>query len=394
MAGVLPRVIPFDIHRGADAMTICDPRPIIMWELTRACDLRCRNCVFENSERRVTNELTSYEAFRTVDQIVALHPRELILTGGDPLERSDVGQIIDYARRRGLDPALVMSPTTQLTADAIAMLARHGLSRMVFSLDGSTPEIHHPVHGSAGTFDPTLRAMRLAECAGMLLEVNTLVSRRNVNDLSAIVDLIRPFHVARWNVHFLVPVGGSRNVEMITAEETEAVFAQLDEVRAGEQFALRVVEAPHYRRFLLQRRLDESLEHADGTAVWPDFARYESDDRPQVRDAAIGGPGEFVYISHAGDVRPSEFLPQSAGNLRYRPLDSIYRASDFFVALRDEKNLNGKCGRCESRHVCGGSRARAWAMTGDVFGSDPLCAYQPGTHDLERFGNSAREMTT
>jgi len=359
-------------------MTTCDSHPIIMWELTRSCGLQCHSCTFSAAERRPANELSTYEAYKTIDQIAALRPRELILTGGDALERSDVAEIIDYARRRGLDPALVVSPTAQLTEGAIAALARHGLSRMVFSVDGSTPQIHHAVRGTSGTFGPTLRAMRLAECADLVLEVNTLVTRRNMNDLPAIVDLIRPFHVTRWNVHFLVPVGGARDVEMITAAETETVFAGLADVLGREKFALRVVEAPHYRRFRLQRRLHENLDHAELKSGWPDFVGYDMDDRQQVLDSAIGGPREFVYISHAGDVRASEFLPQSGGNLRYRSLESIYRGSDLLGALRDEKNLKGKCGRCEFRHVCGGSRARSWAMTGDVFGSDPLCAYDPG----------------
>jgi AdoMet-dependent heme synthase len=372
-------------------MATCDPHPIVMWELTRACDLGCRNCVFTAAERRVANELKSYNAYKTIDQIAALQPRELILTGGDPLARQDVGQIIDYARRRGLDPALTVSPTRNLTPTAIDSLVQRGLSRMIFSLDASTCDTHHAVHGSTDTFTATLLAMTAAESGGLALEVNTLVSRRNRNDLPALVDLLRPFHVARWNVHFLVPIGGSMSVEMITSEEVEETFARLEALCRQESFALRVVEAPHYRRFLLQNRRNVDLENTDLAAILPGMSHELVDDCTHILDAAIGSPGEFVYISHSGDVGASEFLPQTAGNLRYRPLESIYRSSDFFNAIRDHANLNGKCGRCEFTDLCGGSRARSSAMTGDLFGSDPLCVYRPGIGAQES-GNATAGM--
>lgn len=376
-------------------MASFDRNPIIMWELTRACDLHCRNCTIGADENRGANELTTYESYKTIDQIASLEPREFIITGGDPLERVDLGQIVDYARRRGLDPAVVMSPTSRLTQDAVAELARHGLTRMIFSIDGSTPEIHHAGHGVVGTFGATLLAMRWAESAGLALEINTLVSRRNADDLRAIVELIRPFRPKRWNVHFLVPTGGATNVEMITGAETERLFATLSEIRNAESFVVRVVEAPHFRRFLLQRNLNHWLEDAATDESWLDFAGYESshDETLDLIDAVIDGPRNFVYISHAGDVRASEFLPQSAGNLRYRPLGAIYRSAELFVAMRDPANFKGKCGRCEFRHICNGSHARAWAMTGDVFASDPLCAHVPGELPFDRSGSRRPSMS-
>jgi radical SAM protein with 4Fe4S-binding SPASM domain len=358
-------------------MTACQPHPIIMWEMTRACDLECRQCAFSGADKREPNDLSTYAAYKTIDQIAALCPREVILTGGDPLERQDVGEIIDYAIRRGLDPALVASPTGRLTAESVEMLARHGLSRMVFSIDGATPESHDAVRGTSGCFATTLEAMRLAVNAGMALEVNTLVSPQNVDELPAIVDVIRPFSAARWNVHFVVPVGGSRKMRMLTAEETEAVFAVLEGIRGRERFALRVVEAPHYRRFRLQRRLEGRLQQLTTPGAGPDRFGLESEDRREAQESAIGGFGEFAYISHAGDVQASAFLPHRAGNLRFRSLEAMCRRGGFFTALGEEKSLHGKCGRCEFRTLCGGSRARAWAMTGDLFGSDPVCAYDP-----------------
>lgn len=339
-------------------MAACEPHPTVLWELTRLCDLRCRGCPSGANERRDPNELSTYEAYKTVDQIAALQPRELTISGGDPLEREDVYQIIDYARRRGLDPSLVLSPTRELTSDAIAKLQANGLTSVVFGVDRAI--------APAG--------MRWAENADMRIEINTLVMRRTMNELDAIVESIRPFRIARWNVHFLVPISASRELEMITAAETERVFAKLEEIRLRESFALRVVEAPHYRRFRVERLLESSM--ASVAQEWGDFTGFvgnTSANAREVLDSALDGARSFVYITHAGEVRASEFAPHVAGNLRYRPLGDIYRGSDLFVALRDPDNLHGKCRACDYRTLCGGSRARAYAMTGDLLGSDPLC---------------------
>lgn len=342
-------------------MIAAEPHPTVLWELTRLCDLHCRGCPSGANEERDPNELSTYEAYKTIDQIAALQPRELTITGGDPLQRDDVYQIVDYARRRGLDPALVLTTSRELTFDAIAALRANGLTRAVFSIDGSTAAIHESLHGVGGTFAATLRAVRAAERAGLRIEMNTLVTRRNAGDLEAIVELLRPLSIERWNVHFVVPIGASRQLEMLTAAEVEQVFATLDAIRARERFTLRVAEAPHYRRFRLQQILEARLAGDDD--AWSD---------------SIDRAHSSVYISHSGEVRPSEFAPHSAGNLRFRPLGDIYRGSDLFVALRDPENLRGKCRECDYRTLCGGSRARAYAMTGDLFGADPLCAYEPG----------------
>src|SRR4051812_20205203 len=355
-------------------MTTFEAHPTVMWELTRACDLHCTNCTIGATAFRSANELSTYEAYKTIDQIAALAPREFIISGGDPLERDDVAQVINYACRRGLDPAFVSSPTSQLTAVAIERIVRNGLTRIIFSIDGSTPAMHHSMRGAA-TFENVLRTIRIAEVVGLKIEINTLITRSNVNELSAIADLIRPIRIARWNLYFLVPTLASSRSGMLTPEQAEHVFATIDSFRARESSAVRVIEAPHYRRYRMQRDLDARLENAD---TWADFAGYENRGGSDVMESALDGARGFVFISHAGDVRASEFLPLSAGNLRYRPLDAIYRGSDLFVALRDPNNLQGKCGRCEFRHICGGSRARAWTVDGNVFADDPLCAYEPG----------------
>lgn len=363
-----------------EVIAACQAHPIVMWELTRACDLHCRNCTIGATERRGAFELTTYEAYKTIDQIAALDPREFMITGGDPLAREDVTQIVNYARRRGLDPAVVVSPTSELTADALARLERNDLTRVIFSIDGATTNAHEAMHGVVGTFATTLRAIRAAERAGLTIEINTLITPRNAHDLAAIADLIRPIRITRWNLYFPVPLIASDRAAMLTADEVEDLFATIDEIRSRETFAVRVVEAPHFRRYRLQRDLDARLNNI-AAGRWPDFSGYESDGagtKNDLMDSAVDGARGFIFISHAGDVRASEFLPLSAGNLRYRPLEAIYRSSDLFVALRNPANLLGKCGRCEFGQICGGSRARAWAAEGNIFADDPLCVYEPG----------------
>lgn len=351
------------------------PARIIMWEITRACRLACSHCAVGAQQRRNPLELSTYEAYKTIDQIVALHPEELIITGGDPLERADIFQLIDYARRRGLQPALTVSPTPALTGAAIGKLKLNGLTRLVISIDSSAPERHDAVRGVSGQFGSALLAIRWARTAELPVEVNTLVTRKNINDLPALAELLADVDVTRWNVYFLVPVGSSRSLEMLTSEEIESVFAKLYEL--GATLPIRTFEAPHYRRYAYEKAIAASQRSID-----------QMFDPQTIADNEFGGIGigkvaadvrNMIFISHTGEVSVSPFLPLTAGNVRYQPLSSLYKYGEMFAALRDDTNLKGKCARCEYKSVCGGSRARAFAMSGDLFGSDPLCNYQPGS---------------
>lgn len=341
--------------------------PTLFWQITRGCDLGCHDCLVaaEGSRRRV-KELSTFEAYKTIDQIAALQPKRFVITGGDPLTRNDFFQLVDYAHRRGLSPAVTVSPTRTLTPESIEGLHRAGLTRLIFNINGSSPLRHDGLYGTPGSFGATDRAMRWARDAGLAVEVNTLVTRRTVSDLAAIADLIKVFEIAAWNIYFLVAIAGSRNIEAITAEEAERAFAIIAGIAATAQFQVGTFEAPHYQRYLLQ-------QGSSNSPSWSDFAGYVSSNTTV---------DDIVFITAEGDVRPSEFLPMNAGNVRYRSLSSVYHDSDLFVALRDRTNLKGKCARCEYREVCGGSRARAWAVTGDAFASDPLCAYQPHTMEV------------
>lgn len=338
-------------------------QPTIIWEITHSCNLACVHCPRSFDDRPIADELSTYEAYKTIDQIASLKPGRFVINGGDPLERADVFQIIDYARRRGLKPAVELVPTPTLTASAIANLRNSGAAAAIFSVNGPTSSHHDKMMGIRGSFEMTMMAIEWARNAGLPVEINSLLTRRGIADLAPIADLLTGLGIEAWNVHFIVPAGAARKLEILTADEAEQAFEILATIQETKHFRVRAVEAPEYRRYLIQRRRDDVL--------WSDFANYLPD---EIASCCID---DVVFIERNGAVRPSAFLPVAAGNIRYRPLFAIVRASDLFVAFRDPSNLKGKCGRCEYRQVCGGSRARAWAATGLLFASDPMCAYQP-----------------
>lgn len=351
-----------------------DAAPIVMWELTRACRLNCVHCPVGAQQKRSPLELSTYEAYKTIDQIVALRPDEFILTGGDLLERGDLFQLIDYARRRGLKPTVTVTVTSGLTGAVVGKIKHNGADRIAIALDGAVPERHDTARGVSGQFGLTLLALRWARTAEIGIEVNTLLTRSNVSDLPRMAELLGDIGIQRWNIYVLVPVGHSKQIEMLTPDELEDAFGVIFELSRKTPFAIRTFEAPQYRRFVLERTARAKQESLDRY-----FDSHEEQmvvHESNVLRAATGD--DLVFISHTGEVSAGPLLPLTAGNVRYQPLGIVYRNSELFAAIRDKSNLKGKCLRCEFRNICGGSRARSFAMTGDLFATDPLCAYQPG----------------
>ncbi len=335
--------------------------PVVTWELTRACRLSCLHCSVGAQAKRSPLELSTYEAYKTIDQIAAIRPQELTITGGDPLERSDIYQLLDYARRRALAPTLTVTASPSLSGSTIGTLKRNGLSRMAIALDSAKPSQHDAARGITGLFGSTLLAIRWARTVALPVEVNTLVTRANFAELNTLASLLGDLAVERWNLFYPVPIGESKHLPMLNADETEQTFGVLWEISRKASFKIRTVEAPHYRRYAIQR---EAGAHTLNGAP---------NGKLTANDCA-----EQIFISHTGEVSISPFLPLTAGNVRYQPLTTIHQRSDLFMSLRNPANLKGKCSRCEFRSVCTGSRARAFAVTGDLFATDPLCAYQPG----------------
>lgn len=352
---------------------------VIIWETTRACDLACVHCRAAAQPRRSQFELTTEEGFRLIREIGQMQPRVFVITGGDPLKREDTYDLIAYAKEQGLEPSLTPSATPLLTEEAIARMKQAGLSRMAISLDASNATAHDDFRRVPGSFDLTMRALRAAKREGIPVQVNTTVSRRTVDDLPRMVPLLEEHGIVMWSVFFLVPTGRAKNSDLITPDEVEKLFGFLYDTSKSVPFQIRTTEAMHYRRYQLQRMGTMKIDPATGlvdasTSFQPLGVMPGSITRaPRGVNEAKG----FVFISHIGDVYPSGFLPLRAGNVKKHSLAEIYRSSELFVKLRDSSNLKGKCGRCEYRELCGGSRARAWSMTGDMFAADPLCAYEP-----------------
>ncbi len=354
-----------------------DEKPFIaIWETTQACDLACVHCRACAQPARSSDELTTEEAKRLIDQIAEMAVPVFVLTGGDPLKRPDIFEIVRYAADRKVRISLTPSATPLLTREAIVKLQQSGLARLAVSLDGPTADIHDAFRRVPGSFQWTMDAVRWAREIGLPVQINTTITRHNFHQIHDVIALLATLDITLWSVFFLVPTGRGEDIGLLSAEEFEQVFAILHQTAQRALFDIKSTEAQHYRRFLLQRRTEARRQHALPGEKLPQLMPSMTDDGIGRAMGINDGKG-FVFISHRGEVFPSGFLPLSAGNIRQQSLSKIYRESPLFRALRDSKNLKGKCGDCEYREICGGSRARAYAVSGSPFAEEPCCVYQP-----------------
>lgn len=347
---------------------------ILIWEVTQACVLACVHCRAEARPRRDPRELTTEEGFRLIDQIRELSPPLFVITGGDPLMRPDLFELMRYATEAGLRVSFSPSGTRFLTREAMRRSAEAGVVRVALSLDGSNAEVHDSFRRVRGSYKWTMEGIEHCRGAGLSLQVNTTVTRRNLGDLPAMAERVEELGAVLWSAFFLVTVGRAQEEDQITGEQFEEVFHFLYDVSKTAPYRVKTTEAHHYRRVVLQRRKAEGLSTAGG---WREAAGgYFEDGLNFSRRGIYDGDG-FCFVSHVGEVYPSGFFPLSGGNVRERSVGDIYRASPLFLELRDRGNLKGKCGICEFKHVCGGSRSRAYAATGDYLAEEPCCIYQP-----------------
>jgi AdoMet-dependent heme synthase len=344
---------------------------LVFYEVTRACDLLCKHCRADAQRECHPQELSTSEAKRLIGQLAGFaKPPLLVLTGGDPLKRGDVFELIGHATGVGLSVAMTPSATPLVNGEVIHRLKSAGLHRLAVSLDGATAESHDAFRRVQGSFQQTLQIILDAHHAGLPVQINTTIARHNVHELDAIAELLPTLNIVLWSVFFLVPTGRAAADERLTGDEVEQVFARLWQQAQIRPFAIKTTEAPHYRRYALQQRDTAAVAKA-----------------PRGIETMVGtndGKG-VMFISHTGDIYPSGFMPIACGRF---PLDCpvrVYESSRLFQSLRDADLLGGKCGECEFRHVCGGSRARAYALTGDPLAAEPDCAYVP------RSANSARQ---
>ncbi len=358
---------------------------IVIWEVTQGCDLACVHCRAEARPWRDPMELSTAEAFRLVDQIREFGHPLFVLTGGDPLKRPDIFEIIRYADRQGLRVTLTPSATPLMTRERVQEMKDAGLARMAVSLDAHDAASHDAFRRVPGSFDWTLQCIRHARAIGLDVQVNTTVTRHNKAHVRRIAGLLAKEDICLWAVFFLVPVGRGKKDEMLDAAGHEEVFNLLYDLSKEMPFDIKTTAAQHYRRVVIERRRKEgaagvrTMEPGGWSSFLTAKARPAAD-ASEVVGRSIKGINDgngFVFISHHGDVCPSGFLPISGGNVREKSLVDIYRDSPLFREIRDYTKLKGKCGWCDFRDLCGGSRSRSYGVTGDYMASEPYCAYDP-----------------
>ncbi len=371
---------------------------IVIWELTRACALACVHCRAEAIPRRDPQELTTAEGLRLIEAVGRFgHPAPLLVfTGGDPLRQPDVYHLVEAGTERGLRVALTPSGTAAVKREKVLRLKASGLARLAVSLDGSTAEIHDAFRGVRGSYQWTIRILEYAREAELPIQINTTVTRYNRSDLGAMAERVSGMGIVLWSMFFLVPTGRGRPQDGVSAHEYEEILNDLYDLSQRVPFGIKTTEAPHYRRVVQERqrgirwdgrRSAESRDPShrpramcDGCPRAGEESRrefgFQSDAIGRAPKGVNDGNG-FVFVDHHGNITPSGFLPLIAGNVRTDDLVEVYRQHRIFQELRDADRLRGKCGRCEYRTLCGGSRARAYAMTGDYLGEDSCCLYEP-----------------
>jgi len=374
-------------HPGNGVMGTSGPRldyaqrpMLVFWETTRACQLACKHCRASATPEALPGELTTAEGFELIDEVAGFgrpYPI-LVLTGGDCLLRPDIFELVEHATNLGIPVALSPSVTPSLTPEMIERILASGVKAVSISLDGALAATHEGVRGISGHFEKTVRAIRALTAAGLTVQVNTTVMRSNVGELAEIAKIVADAGAHIWEVFFLVQMGRGIVTEAITPQEHEDVCHFLyDASQYG--FIIRTVEAPFFRR-IVARRLAGDL--APGSALYQKLSEQlitlmgPATKRLRAHTTATRDGKGIVFVAYDGEVYPAGFLPQGLGNVRDNPIAEIYRDNPLLVQIR-AANFSGRCGYCEYADLCGGSRARAFADTGDALGEDSACIYQP-----------------
>lgn len=366
--GMPPGVIDFNVNPF-----------IVIWEVTRACQLKCVHCRADAQTEPDPRELNHEEDLDLIDQICDMGNPMLVFTGGDCMMREDLFELADYAVKKGMRVSMTPSATPNVTKEKMAWAKEVGLSRWGFSIDGPTPEIHDHFRGTPGAFDLTLKNIQYLNELNMPLQINTVISRYNYDHLEEMVKLVTDMKAVMWYIFLLVPTGRGQIDDCLTPAEHEKVFHWLYELSKTAPFDIKTTAAQHYRRVVFQQKAREHIvdkhEIRYEDTLTKDMA--SSIDGLKRAPKGVNDGNGFAFVSHIGDVMPSGLLPIVGGNVREKPLAEIYREAKVFKDLRQPDNYKGKCGVCEYRNVCGGSRSRTYAITGDYMESEPFCVYIP-----------------
>jgi len=371
---------------------------MIIWETTNACDLACRHCRAQAIPDHDPLSLKTEEAKRLLEQVDSFgKPRPIfIFTGGDPFKRQDLFELLAYGNDLGLAMAVSPSGTPLLNKENLQRVKDNGAKAISLSIDASTPERHDDFRQVPGSFELTTRGWRLAQEVGLKLQLNTTVTRYNLDDLPNIFRLVLEYGAMTWSAFFLVPTGRGKAEDEVSPAEYEAVMHFLYD--CSKYISAKTTEGHHYKRVVLQRSIldEKGLNPEDYFDFHPIYFQLREklntivaekglQPREKIRRTPmhINAGNGFVFISRRGEVFPSGFMPVNVGNVREKSLVDIYRQAPLFNDLRDPGKLEGRCGLCEFVGVCGGSRSRAYAVTGDPLAEEPFCTYEPGSFPFQ-----------
>ena len=347
----------------------------IAWEITRACAFACVHCRADAQHTRDPRELNTEEGLKLIDRLADFGSPILIFTGGDPMMRRDLFELIAHATQKGLRCSLTPTATALPTIDRLKQAHEAGIRRIALSLDAPEAAIHDEFRQVPGSWQRTMDILRNAHAAGLSVQVNTTVSKHNHQHLPEMVPFIQEVGAVQWSLFFLVPTGRALAEKMISAEQHERIFNWLYDLSKSAPFDIKSTAAPMYRRVAIERK---RAEQASGTPVTFQGAGFQYADGLNRPKRGVNDGNGFLFISHIGEIQPSGFLPITAGNVRTDDIVEVYRHSPLFIDLRSPEKLKGRCGVCEYRDVCGGHRGRAYGITGDYLETDPACVYIPG----------------
>jgi heme b synthase len=328
---------------------------VVAWESTRACNYACIHCRAQAQKQADPDQLTTREALNLMEQIAEVCKPVLIISGGDPLQRKDIFEVSAYASELGM--RVVMSPSgSDITPGVIEKMKTSGVRMISVSLDGSTPKIHDGFRQVKGAFDLAMQNIGYAKAGDLAFRINTTVTKHNIDDLPAMLELAAAVGAKEWDVFMLVPTGRGKVEMEISPSQYEATLRSIYEMSRSSPIPIKTTCAPQYIRIAA-----ELLQNAG---------------HPAAGRGCMAGNG-FCFVSHVGDVFGCGFLPVAAGNVRKQKFKEIYQEAPLFVELRNHNLLTGKCGVCEYRTVCGGCRARALSVNGSVLAEEPYCIYKP-----------------
>mgnify|MGYP003392553512 CR=1 FL=1 len=330
---------------------------MIAWELTRRCNLACSHCRASSKYGPYTDELTTDQCFKLIDEIVSFSNPIIILTGGEPLLREDIFEIAEYGKKKGL--RMVMAPNgTLLTDENVEKIMQAGIKRISVSLDGPDAATHDNLRQVPGAFNQAVEGIARARNAGVEFQINSTITRRNIKLLPQIMELAKELGAKAHHIFLLVPTGRAKDMvgEELSSAEYEETLKTLAKEKQESALQIKITCAPHLNRILAQEHLEPV--------------------------ASLTGRGcmagvSFCFISHLGDLQPCGYLEIKCGNVRQLGFKKIWFDSEVFNSLRDFSKYKGKCGVCEFKNVCGGCRARAYAKYGDYLREEPYCVHNP-----------------